>query len=92
MIKRDFKKVFDSGVDVILTPTAPTTAFKFGEKADPLSMYLADIFTINANLTHMPAISIPSGIDSNGLPFGIQFIADQCREDILFTIGADFAK
>lgn len=92
VIKRDFKKVFDSGVDVILTPTAPTTAFKFGEKADPLSMYLADIFTINANLTHMPAISIPSGIDSNGLPFGIQFIADQCREDILFTIGADFAK
>ncbi len=92
LLKRDFKKVFDSGVDAILTPTAPTTAFKFGEKADPLSMYLADIFTINANLTHMPAISIPSGIDSNGLPFGIQFIANHCREDVLFSIGADFAK
>lgn len=92
VIKRDFKKVFDSGVDAILTPTTPTTAFKFGEKADPLSMYLADIFTINANLTHMPAISIPSGTDSNGLPFGIQFITDQCREDVLFTIGSDFEQ
>jgi aspartyl-tRNA(Asn)/glutamyl-tRNA(Gln) amidotransferase subunit A len=92
LLKRDFKKVFDSGVDAILTPTAPTTAFKFGEKADPLSMYLADIFTINANLTHMPAISIPSGVDSQGLPFGIQFIANQCREDILFAIGKDFEQ
>jgi aspartyl-tRNA(Asn)/glutamyl-tRNA(Gln) amidotransferase subunit A len=92
VIKQDFKKIFDSGVDAILTPTAPTTAFKFGEKADPLSMYLADIFTINANLTHMPAISIPSGTDSNGLPFGIQLIANQCREDILFSIGSDFEQ
>jgi aspartyl-tRNA(Asn)/glutamyl-tRNA(Gln) amidotransferase subunit A len=91
VIKQDFKKVFDSGVDVILTPTTPTTAFKFGEKADPLSMYLADIFTINANLTHMPGISIPSGTDSNGLPFGIQFMADQGREDILFTITAEMS-
>lgn len=92
VIKQDFKKVFDSGVDIILTPTAPTTAFKFGEKADPLSMYLADIFTINANLAHMPALSIPSGADSEGLPFGIQFIANQCQEDILFTIAEDFEK
>lgn len=92
LIKRDFEKVFDSGVDAVLTPTAPTTAFKFGEKADPLSMYLADIFTISANLTHMPAISVPSGKDSNGLPFGIQFIANQGREDILFAITKDFEK
>ncbi len=90
LIKKDFEKVFDSGVDAVLTPTAPTTAFKFGEKADPLSMYLADIFTISANLTHMPAISVPSGSDSNGLPFGIQFMANQGREDTLFSIAKDF--
>jgi aspartyl-tRNA(Asn)/glutamyl-tRNA(Gln) amidotransferase subunit A len=92
LIKQDFKKVFDSGVDVVLTPTTPTTAFGFGEKKDPLSMYLADIFTISANLAHMPAISIPSGNDTQGLPFGIQYSADQGREDILFTIAADFEK
>jgi aspartyl-tRNA(Asn)/glutamyl-tRNA(Gln) amidotransferase subunit A len=92
LIKRDFEKVFDSGVDVVLTPTTPTTAFKFGEKKDPLSMYLADIFTISANLTHMPAISVPSGNDTQGLPFGIQFTANQGREDILFRVTSDFEK
>lgn len=92
LIKRDFEKVFTAGVDVVLTPTTPTTAFTFGEKKDPLSMYLADIFTISANLTHMPAISVPSGNDSQGLPFGIQFTANQGREDILFTITSDFEK
>lgn len=92
LIKRDFEKVFDSGVDVVLTPTTPTTAFKFGEKKDPLSMYLADIFTISANLTHMPAISIPSGSDTQGLPFGIQFTANQGREDVLFSTASDFEK
>ena len=76
-----------------MTPTTPTTAFKPGEKADPLSMYLADIFTVTANLTHMPAISIPSGIeDGTGLPFGIQMTADLGREHVLFALGADFAK
>ena len=92
LIKSDFEKVFASGVDVVLTPTTPTTAFKPGEKSDPLSMYLADIFTVTANLTHMPAISIPSGNDSNGLPFGIQFTANQGKEDILFGVAGDFEK
>ena len=93
VIASDFKKAFDNGVDVIMTPTTPTTAFKPGEKADPLSMYLADIFTVTANLTHMPAISIPSGIeDGTGLPFGIQMTADLGREHVLFALGADFAK
>ena len=92
LIKKDFEKVFDGGVDVVFTPTTPTTAFKFGEKKDPLSMYLADIFTISANLTHMPAISIPSGLDENAMPFGMQFTANEGREDILFTIGKDFEK
>lgn len=92
LIKSDFEKVFASGVDAVLTPTTPTTAFKPGEKSDPLSMYLADIFTVTANLCHMPAISIPSGNDSSNLPFGIQFTANQGKEDILFDITQDFEK
>jgi aspartyl-tRNA(Asn)/glutamyl-tRNA(Gln) amidotransferase subunit A len=92
VIKQDFKKVFDAGVDAVLVPTTPTTAFKPGEKSDPLSMYLADIFTVTANLTHMPAISVPSGKDSDGLPFGIQFTADEGREVVLFDIAKDFEK
>ncbi len=91
VIAKDFENAFDSGVDVIMTPTTPTTAFKPGEKADPLSMYLADIFTVTANLTHMPAMSIPSGIENaTGLPFGIQMTANQGREDVLFAIAKDF--
>lgn len=90
ILKSDFQKVFDSGVDAVLTPTTPTTAFKPGEKSDPLSMYMADMFTVTANLAHMPAISVPSGFDENKLPFGIQFLANQGREDILFVIGSDF--
>ncbi len=92
VIKQDFKKAFDAGVDAVLVPTTPTTAFKPGEKTDPLSMYLADIFTVTANLTHMPAISVPSGKDTNGLPFGIQFTADEGREKVLFDITKDFEK
>jgi aspartyl-tRNA(Asn)/glutamyl-tRNA(Gln) amidotransferase subunit A len=92
VIKADFEKVFDAGVDAIITPTTPTTAFKFGAKADPLAMYMADIFTVTANLTHMPAISVPSGNDENELPFGLQFTANQGREDILFAVSSDFEK
>ena len=92
VIKQDFKKAFEDGVDAVLVPTTPTTAFKPGEKSDPLSMYLADIFTVTANLTHMPAISVPSGKDTNGLPFGIQFTADEGGEGVLFNIAKDFEK
>jgi aspartyl-tRNA(Asn)/glutamyl-tRNA(Gln) amidotransferase subunit A len=92
LIRQDFEKVFAQGVDIVLTPTTPTTAFRPGEKADPLSMYLADIFTVTANLCHMPAISVPSGKDINGMPFGIQFSANQGREDLLFSIAGDFEK
>ena len=92
-ITKDFTDVFTQ-VDVVLTPTTPTPAFKIGEKAnDPLSMYLADIFTVTANLTGMPAISIPSGFAKEGsvsLPLGIQMTAPHGREDILFTLGKDF--
>jgi aspartyl-tRNA(Asn)/glutamyl-tRNA(Gln) amidotransferase subunit A len=92
LIREDYDKVFASGVDIILTPTTPTTAFIAGEKSDPLSMYMADIFTVGANLAHVPGISIPSGNDEKGLPFGIQALARPFHEDHLFTLGKDFEK
>jgi aspartyl-tRNA(Asn)/glutamyl-tRNA(Gln) amidotransferase subunit A len=93
IIRNDFAKVFASGVHFVVTPTTPTTAFKIGEKSsDPLQMYLADIFTVTANVAGVPAISIPSGISDEKLPFGIQFTADFGREDILFSVGSLFEK
>jgi aspartyl-tRNA(Asn)/glutamyl-tRNA(Gln) amidotransferase subunit A len=74
LIKRDFDKAFET-CDAIVTPTAPTTAFKIGEKTeDPLQMYLSDIFTISVNLAGLPALSLPCGFDSQGLPIGLQII------------------
>ncbi len=77
--------------DILITPTAPTPAFKIGEKtADPLSMYLADVFTVTANIAGIPAISIPAGTvlrDGKKLPVGIQLMANYGREDILFEAG-----
>jgi aspartyl-tRNA(Asn)/glutamyl-tRNA(Gln) amidotransferase subunit A len=74
LIRRDFEQAFKA-CDVLLTPTTPTTAFKFGEKtADPLAMYLEDIFTVSVNLAGVPAISIPAGVDAQGLPIGLQII------------------
>lgn len=85
LIKNDFKRAF-SEVDLILTPTSPETAFKIGEKTkDPLSMYLADIFTVPVNLAGLPAISIPK--IGEKLPVGIQIIAPWFREDLLFELG-----
>ncbi len=89
LIKSDFDKAFE-GVDAILTPTSPTPAFKIGEKKDPLSMYLADIFTTPANVTGIPALSVPSGTvqrDGKDLPVGLQIMANHGREDIIFSIG-----
>ncbi len=89
LIRNDFKKAFEE-VDVILTPTAPTPAFKIGEKtADPLQMYLEDIFTVTANLTGNPAMSVPSGV-SGKLPLGIQLTARHGEEAVLFAIGKQF--
>ena len=77
-------------VDLILTPTTPTPAFKVGEKtADPLSMYLADIFTVPANIAGVPSMSLPSGFDGV-LPLGIELTADLGREDNLFRAGKEF--
>ena len=80
LIKNDFDKAFEK-VDLILTPTAPTTAFKIGEKSgDPLEMYLSDIYTTSANLAGIPGISFPYNKDSNGLPIGLQFLSKQFDE------------
>lgn len=92
MLKKEFKKAFES-VDVIATPTAPFVAWKIGEKTDPLSTYLADIFTVTANIVGVPAISIPSGsslVEDKNLPLGIQFMAPHGREDLLFEVGKKF--
>ncbi|MFA6797324.1 MAG: Asp-tRNA(Asn)/Glu-tRNA(Gln) amidotransferase subunit GatA, partial [Candidatus Paceibacterota bacterium] len=93
IIKDDYRKAFEK-VDIIVTPTAPNVAFKIGEKIDnPLQMYLEDIFTVPINLAGIPAISIPSGFkDINGkkMPIGIQFIANNMKEDLLFYIGKEF--
>ncbi len=89
MIKNDLKNAFEN-VDVILTPTSPTLPWKIGEHLDPLSDYLADIFTVTANIAEIPAISIPSGKNENGLPFGIQFMSPKWTEDRLFDIGKKF--
>jgi len=89
----DFKKAF-SEVDIILTPTAPTPAFKLGEKTnDPLTMYLEDIFTVPVSLAGVPALSVPAGVakvDGKELPVGIQIIAPFAREDLLFHVGKLF--
>lgn len=84
LIQQDFQEAFKE-VDVIVSPTAPTTAFKLGENQDnPVQMYLNDIYTISANLAGICGISVPAGTHSNGLPFGIQFMGDAFREvDIL---------
>ena len=85
LIKNDFDEAFKK-VDVILTPTTPTTAFKIGEKSnDPLQMYLSDIYTTSASLAGIPGISIPIGFDSAKLPIGLQLLAQQFQESILLN-------
>ena len=82
-LKHDLKKAFEK-YDLILGPVSPILPFKIGEKADPLSMYLSDIYTINANLAGIPAISIPGGVSSEGLPIGVQFMGDMLCEEKIF--------
>jgi aspartyl-tRNA(Asn)/glutamyl-tRNA(Gln) amidotransferase subunit A len=74
--------------DLILLPTTPSTAFELNAVKDPIAMYLQDIFTVHANLTGNPAISLPLGKHSNGMPFGIQVMADQFAEQALFDFSA----
>jgi len=90
LLKNDFDNAFEK-VDLILTPTTPTTAFKLGEKSnDPLEMYLEDIYTTSANLVGIPGISIPIGKDKQGLPIGMQLMANQFEENKLLTFCSDF--
>ncbi len=86
LIKQDFEKAFGQ-VDVLVSPVAPTTAFKAGEKStDPLSMYLIDLMTIPVNLAGLPGISVPCGFDDAGMPIGLQLISNALREDQLFQV------
>jgi aspartyl-tRNA(Asn)/glutamyl-tRNA(Gln) amidotransferase subunit A len=87
-ITEELRKVFEK-VDVIMTPTTPAPAFKFGEKSDPISMYLSDIFTVPANIAGVPAISIPKGKHSNAMPLDIQITAPHFGEERLFSLGQD---
>lgn len=92
LIRQDFDNAFKE-VDLILTPTAPTAAFKIGEKSnDPLSMYLSDIFTIPVNLAGVPAISIPCGFTSNNLPVGMQLIGRAFDEETIFRAAYTFEQ
>jgi aspartyl-tRNA(Asn)/glutamyl-tRNA(Gln) amidotransferase subunit A len=87
LIRDDFLKAFKD-VDAILTPTTPTPAFRLGEKIDdPLSMYLADIFTISVNLAGLPGLSMPCGLSGDGLPIGFQLIGKPFREGDLLQTG-----
>lgn len=83
LIKAQFEKIFEEA-DLIFTPVSPTPAFEFGSKKDPLEMYLSDIYTIAINLAGLPAISVPIGNSSDGLPIGGQFIAKAFDEQTLF--------
>jgi aspartyl-tRNA(Asn)/glutamyl-tRNA(Gln) amidotransferase subunit A len=92
LIRHDFTEAFKK-YDILLTPTCPTPAFKFGEKAsDPLAMYLADIYTVALNIAGVPGISVPAGATKTGLPVGIQIIAPHFKEENLFWAGHALEK
>lgn len=92
LIRKDFKDAF-ANYDLILTPTAPNPAFKIGEKgADPMLMYLEDIFTVSLNIAGVPGMSVPAGLTSGGLPVGLQIVADHFAEEKIFAAGHAFEK
>jgi aspartyl-tRNA(Asn)/glutamyl-tRNA(Gln) amidotransferase subunit A len=88
LIKRDFEQVFAQGVDALITPTTPSAAFGIGEKgsADPVEMYLNDVFTVTVNLAGLPGISVPAGLSGEGLPLGLQLIGRPFDEETLFAL------
>lgn len=89
LIKRDFELAYEAGVDAILTPATPSAAFGIGEKgsADPVEMYLNDIFTVTVNMAGLPGIAVPAGLDPQGLPLGLQLIGKPFDEETLFSLG-----
>jgi aspartyl-tRNA(Asn)/glutamyl-tRNA(Gln) amidotransferase subunit A len=90
LIKRDFETVFADGVDAILTPATPSAAFGIGEKgsADPVEMYLNDVFTVTVNMAGLPGLVAPAGLSAEGLPLGLQLIGRPFDEETLFALGA----
>jgi len=86
LIKRDFRKAFEE-CDVILTPTAPSAAFGIGETTDPLAMYLNDVFAVPASLAGLPAMSVPGGLDEQGLPLGLHLIGNELDEQMVLNAG-----
>ncbi|ARM88241.1 aspartyl/glutamyl-tRNA(Asn/Gln) amidotransferase subunit A [Rhizobium sp. CIAT894] len=87
LIKRDFELAFDAGVDAILTPATPSSAFGIADEdlaADPVKMYLNDIFTVTVNMAGLPGIAVPAGLDQKGLPLGLQLIGKPFDEETLF--------
>jgi len=88
LIKKDFEECFARGIDAMLTPATPTAAFGVGEKgqADPIEMYLNDVFTVTVNMAGLPGISVPAGLDGQGLPLGLQLIGRPFDEALLFSL------
>jgi aspartyl-tRNA(Asn)/glutamyl-tRNA(Gln) amidotransferase subunit A len=88
LIRRDFENVFAEGVDAILTPATPSAAFGIGEKggADPIEMYLNDVFTVPVNMAGLPGLSVPGGLSAEGLPLGLQLIGRPFGEETLFSL------
>ena len=92
LIKQEFDKAF-AKYDVILAPAAPTTAPKLGESlSDPIQMYLSDIYTVSINLAGLPGLTVPCGLDSKGLPIGVQFIGDTFKENNILRAGYAFEQ
>ena len=89
LIKRDFDLAYQAGVDAILTPATPSPAFALGEKgsADPVEMYLNDVFTVKVNMAGLPGLVVPGGLSSDGLPLGLQLIGRPFEEETLFALG-----
>lgn len=95
LIKQDFENVFAQGIDTILTPATPSAAFAIGDKemaADPVKMYLNDVFTVTVNMAGLPGISVPAGLSNDGLPLGLQLIGKPFEEGTLFQAGAIIEK
>jgi aspartyl-tRNA(Asn)/glutamyl-tRNA(Gln) amidotransferase subunit A len=92
LILDDFKNAFKS-CNAIVSPVAPTPAFKIGEKVDdPLTMYLSDIFTLSANLAGIPGMSVPCGFSSSGLPIGLQIMATHFNEEAILKVAHNIEK
>ena len=92
LVKKEFAKAFEK-YDVLLTPTSPTVAFEIGTRSNnPLEMYLADICTVSVNIAGLPGISVPCGVDSKGMPIGMQLIGNRFAEETILNAAYTFEK